>query len=488
MSKKNIFFGFLILLTLLGFIKKDYFFEELPRQLFEEMSFKQTAPLVIVSNTPPTDLSEYSLNLNNLTVSANIFEGLVAFDRNLRILPALAVSWGNLNELTWEFKLRKEVFFHDQSPFNAGSVLFSYKTAKNIGDAQIKTLLNSIQEIKIIDPYTIQIITKEPDPLILSKLTKFFISRPGQMGTGPYRLESWKKEEKLILSANKDYWGRRPSYPRVEYVIMKDRKQREEAFLNGNIDILISVTPEQALKLSKDLIKTSYSLEVSFLMFRMNDPLLEDRAAREAIRTLFDPQKIEEIGNHFVRQVSQFVAPGVYGYNAAIPLYIYNEENRVKNFFGEQKKKIRLDFLTTYRTLAQYLQKQLSEMGFLVESRPVDPNELLASIKSNQSPLFIIGWQAENGDAGDFLDAFIHNQGEFNNGRYQNLVVDKLIEKSRKEINPQERLKILQKIMELVDKDLIGIPLFESSRLYAVKKEIDWEPRLDGLVLAKDVK
>ena len=102
--------------------------------------------------------------------------------------------------------------------------------------------------------------------------------------------------------------------------------------------------------------------------------------------------------------------------------------------------------------------------------------------------MFVIGWQAENGDAGDFLDAFIHSKGEYNNGRYVNVVVDKLIENSRKELDPAKRLQTLQKIMELVNNDLIGIPLFESSRLYAVKKGVVWEPRLDGLVLASDVK
>ena len=101
--------------------------------------------------------------------------------------------------------------------------------------------------------------------------------------------------------------------------------------------------------------------------------------------------------------------------------------------------------------------------------------------------MFLIGWQAEDGDAGGFLDAFIHSKGEFNNGRYSNKKVDGMIEVSRKEMNPLKRLTLLQDIMQRIDEDMIGIPLFESSRLYAVKKGVTWRPRLDGLVLAGEV-
>jgi peptide/nickel transport system substrate-binding protein len=169
-------------------------------------------------------------------------------------------------------------------------------------------------------------------------------------------------------------------------------------------------------------------------------------------------------------------------------MYEFSEEDRAKNLFGQQRKKLSMDFLSTYKTLADYLAKQLLSAGFLVSANAVSPEDLLTNIKENKSQMFIIGWQAENGDAGDFLDAFIHSEGDFNNGRYKNAFVDKLIEKSRVELDPSIRLKTLQQIMELIDKDLIGIPLFESSRLYAVKKGVTWEPRLDGLVLATDVK
>ena len=84
MSKKNILIGFLIFIALLGFLNKDYLLEELPNKIFGPQRFKEET-LEIVLSTPATDLSEYSLNLNNLIRTANTYEGLVAFDRNLKI-------------------------------------------------------------------------------------------------------------------------------------------------------------------------------------------------------------------------------------------------------------------------------------------------------------------------------------------------------------------------------------------------------------------
>lgn len=487
MTLKNFFFGFLIFIALLAFLNQDYLFNQLPNKILGPDYIKNDT-LTITLNTPATNLSEYSLNLNNLLRTANIYEGLVAFDRNLKTIPALAVSWGNLNPTTWEFKLRQGVVFHDGMPFTTGSVVNSFESAKISGSSQIQGILDTIKEIKAIDPFTLQIVTHQPDPLILSKLTKFFISHPGRIGTGPYTIQDWKKGSELILDAFTDYWGKLPKYKNVVYKVVQDKNKRKTDFNEGKIDILVAVPRDQALTLQKDQVKTSFSLEVNFLMFKIDDPLLSEKNLRETISTIFDPKEIEEIGNGFVRQVSQFVAPGVFGYNPSIPLFKFDEEKRAKSIFGEQRKKITMDFLSTYRTLAQYMERQLADAGFLVTANAVSPEELLTRIKNNTSQMFVIGWQSENGDAGDFLDAFIHSKGEFNNGRYKNAFVDALIEKSRQQLNPGERLKTLQTIMSLVDKDIMGIPLFESSRLYAVRKGIKWDPRLDGLVLARDVR
>lgn len=481
--KKNIIIGLLILLALIGYIKKDFVIEKSKNLLFNGREHKEEI-LTIVLNTPASDISPYALDLNNLIRTANIYEGLLGFDKNLKIIPSLAVSWGNINPTTWEFKLRKDVFFHDQSKFTANSVIESFEKSKN----RIETILNTIQEIKIIDDYNIQIITKNPDPLLLSKLTKFYINRPENIGTGPYKIREWLKGDILDLTAFTDYWGRQPIYRNVSYKVTTNKIQREKDFEEGKAHILVAVPQETALELPKDQIKTNYSLEVNFLIFKMDDPIFSQRDIREAVKTIFDPIQIESIGNNFVRQATQFIAPGVYGYNANILPFEYNENNRAKNIFGNRLEKIVLDYSSSYQTLSEYLIKQLKDAGFSVKTNPTSAQNLVNKIRNNESQLFIIGWQSEDGDAQGFLDAFIHSKGEFNGGRYKNTEIDNMIEKTRQEMDPKKRLTLLQDIMKKLDNELIGIPLFESSRLYAIKRGTSWEPRLDGLVLANEIK
>jgi peptide/nickel transport system substrate-binding protein len=411
----------------------------------------------------------------------------VKFDKNLKIVPGLASTWGNLNPTTWQLKLRRGVLFHDGSPFTAEDVLASFETAKKQTAGEIQTYLRTIQEIKKIDDATIEIITQGPDPLILSRLTKFFITKKENVGTGPYTVDHYVPGKILSLKAFPDYWGRQPSHARVDYVTTIDRNQRSMDFESGKTDVLVAVPPEQAALLPQDQIKTHYSLEVNFLLFNLQDEAFKDLKTREAISKQFDPARIETIGNSYVRQANQFIAPGVFGYNPSLPLFKYDEATRPKALFGERLERLTLDYLPTYRTLAQYLQAQLRDAGYLLKLNELSPEALLEKIRNNESQLFLLGWQSENGDAGDFLEAFIHSQGEFNGGRFSNAELDGLIEASRSELNPEKRLKMLQDLMARIDAEKIGVPLFESSRLYAVKKGIEWEPRLDGLVLAEEI-
>lgn len=481
MNKKNIIIGILIILSLIAFIKKDYLIKNIPDLLFGTQRYNEKV-LNITLNTPESSLSAESLSLNDRIRTGNIYEGLLAFDAHLKIMPSLAVSWGNIEKTIWEIELRRGVTFHDQKPFNAESVVEAFNSRESLGN------LEGIKEIKIIDDYNIQIITKKADPLLPSRLTKFYISRAGNIGTGPYKLREIVSGKSLSLTAFDGYWGNHPKYRNVEYIVDTSRIQRKRDFEDGNIDILVAVPRDQALTLPKNQLRKSYSLEIGFLMFKMDDQLLSSRKIREIIFNLFDPIEIENIGNNFVRQATQFIAPGVYGYNADIPRFVFDESKTVKDYFGKRKERISLDCVDSYKTLSEYLTIQLRSAGFSVKNNFYSGSELIDRIKNNKSRLFLIGWQAEDGDAGGFLDAFIHSEGEFNGGDYKNWKIDKMIEESREEMNPEKRLQILKEIMVEIDKDLIGVPLFESSRLYGVNKGIKWQPRLDGLVLAKDVK
>jgi peptide/nickel transport system substrate-binding protein len=448
----------------------------------------QNNTLTITLNTEATDIGPYGLNLNNATRNRNIYEGLVAFDRNLKIVPALAVSWGNTDELTWEFRLRQGVTFHDGSVFSAQSFIDSFEAAKASGHPQIASAINSVDSVSLLEDGKLQIKTKAPDPLLLSRLTKLFVFKDGHIGTGPYYFEEWLKGERFVAGAYEGYWGAPPNYSKLRYLVKPNRTERKNSFNSGETDILVAVPYDQAQELPESNLKENYGLEVVFLMFKLNDPVFQNRSTRTAIQKLIDPETIREIGNGFVRPASQFVAEGVYGYNQELMPHNYDPEREPRDLFGSRLERVTLDYLASFQTLSEYLSQQLKRAGFSVKPRSFDAEELLELVAENDSRLFVMGWRAEDGDAGSFYDTFIHSRGEYNNGRYVNAEVDRLIEQARTEMDPGQRLNQLQQIGERVNQDLVGVPLFETSRLYAVQDDLEWEPRLDGLVLGAEVR
>ncbi|MCX6671451.1 MAG: ABC transporter substrate-binding protein [Euryarchaeota archaeon] len=96
-------------------------------------------------------------NDNFWTLIPNIYNGLVEFDEDFRIVPALAVSWNNPNNLTWRFYLRQAVKFHNGDDFTAEDVRFSFETVHSRFDSIIK-------DIVVLDNYTIEFTTFKPNP------------------------------------------------------------------------------------------------------------------------------------------------------------------------------------------------------------------------------------------------------------------------------------------------------------------------------------
>ena len=227
MNKKNIIIGLLIILGLFAYIQKDVILEKLTHY-FSQKNF-ESSELNIGLNTEATNLSPFSINLNNLIRTSNMYEGLVAFDTNLKIIPKLAVSWGNIDPYTWEFKLRREVDFHNGNTFDGNDVIRCFETVKN-NSSELSAYLSTIKSIELTDPYNLHIVTYDPDPLLLSKLTKFHIFKEGDIGTGPYKLREWVEGNQLSLTAFLDYWGRRPDHRDVNYLVYKSKTQTRTGF------------------------------------------------------------------------------------------------------------------------------------------------------------------------------------------------------------------------------------------------------------------
>ncbi len=169
---------------------------------------------------PNTFDPHLTVGRNTQIFIVNVYDGLTARDVQGNLVPALAESWKRLNATTWQFTLRKGVKFHNGDDFNADSVKFTLDRATNPETkATVSSELSTIAGTEIVDPFTVNVITKSPDfllPVRLGELYGLMLSpkhtsamgkeaiatRPN--GTGPFKLVTWAKNERLVLEANEN--------------------------------------------------------------------------------------------------------------------------------------------------------------------------------------------------------------------------------------------------------------------------------------------
>ncbi|MDB9703553.1 ABC transporter substrate-binding protein, partial [Rhodospirillales bacterium] len=227
--------------------------------------------ITIGLGSEPTSIDPHFHNLGpNNQIAQHIFSRLVEQDEKQRLSPGLAESWKAINETTWEFKLRKDVKFHDGSAFNADDVMFTMKRAPAHPNARSSFKLYSHGGGKVykkIDDYTIQVSTPRPYPLMATDLSTVHIvsneigdqtwegefnNGKAAIGTGPYKLVRWIKGEVLQLSRYDGYHGEKPEWSVVEIKPIKSAPSRLAALLAGDVDFIDSVPTVDIARLKKD--------------------------------------------------------------------------------------------------------------------------------------------------------------------------------------------------------------------------------------------
>jgi peptide/nickel transport system substrate-binding protein len=449
----------------------------------------------------------------------DLYEGLVQTDRNLKIKPSLAVSWGLLDPTTWEFRLRPGVKFHDGQELSVNDVIASIERARTASESQLVNLLSTVESVTASGGDKLVIKTRFPDPLLLNKLAVTLI-HPASMkdfskpvGTGPYALKA-DDETGYVLETFPGYWGGQPYFRKVTLVYVPGRIDRMEALKKGEIQLLANVPPNYACSktdkyrkadgcydIANDaiVIKSIPSLEVSFIVFNHRHKLFERREVRQAVSRIFDQQVFVDLAYGFARPVGQFVSSGVFGFNPEIGKPECQPEEAKAQFLAActdifETIDVTFDYPEGLETIGQYVQTTLRDLGMNVILNPMSGEDLQKKIMTGESEIYFLGWRSELGSSFDFMQSVAHSRnpskgyGAFNGARYSNKKVDALIETSERNLDTESRLKQLQEAMKiLVDDDIYGVPLYESETVFAFYNWLKFDPRVDGYIHASEI-
>lgn len=420
----------------------------------------------------------------------HLYEGLVRVTPDLRIEPALALSYGLLNDTTWEFRLRPDVKFHNGKEITLHDVIFSLEQAME----------STILSIQAVDERTLHIVTKKPDPVFLSRLAALLIFSQDlgengiPAGTGPYRLIA-QEDGNLVLGKFSDYWGEKPNFDTVLLRSIATKQDKVAALQNKEVDILANLPADMGSNFEFPAYSLMHvpSLEVNFLLFNF-EKTFQSRALREAVRAAIDAKSLSRFAQGFSTPVTQFVAKGIFGFDPTIQAILPNAE-KARRLISETTpgRAFTLDLPPGLQAFGSAISESLKKVGITLTPRIRTAQELEKLILTRESEFFFFGWKSDIGDSGDFLTAVVHSPngvyGQFNGGNYENEAVDALIEESQFNMKWESRLKNLRDVMKIItEDDIFGIPLFSPDVLYAVSPRVRFIPRVDGLLLAQEVK
>jgi peptide/nickel transport system substrate-binding protein len=284
--------------------------------------------LTVVLPTEPVDLDNCNSTrqYGGHVIKQNIVESLIGEPVEGKFQPGLAVSWEQVDDLTWRFKLRDGVVFHDGTPMDAAAVKASIDrtmTNKVLCNVTPKFFGNLKLTTTAIDPATLQIVTDTVDPILITRLAGLGISSPktpadklsnDTAGTGPYVLAGWQSGQEILLRRNDKYWGPQPPIEGVRYLWRSESSVRAAMVKLGEADIAIDIAYQDVNDPKLDF---SYlNSETTYLRVDMTRPPLDDKRVRLALNYAFDRESVRgSILPKEILNAVQMMIPSIPGHN-----------------------------------------------------------------------------------------------------------------------------------------------------------------------------
>lgn len=435
-------------------------------------------------------------------INKNIYNNLVRFDDNMKIAPDLAIEWKLAEDgVTWTFKLRKGVVFHDGTPFNAAAVKYNIERVLDRKTASARrSVLAMIKTVETVDDYTVKMVTSYPIGSFLHQLAhpvagmvspaaaeKFGVEKLGlnPVGTGALKFVKWMPGEKLEFAAFDKYYEGAPKVKSVTFSVVPEDSTRAMLLESGQIDVALRlpVTDVARLKSNKDIAMTSTPTIMTMYVALNNQkgPLKEARVRQALNHAVNKTALVNDVVGGSAVVADSVIPPGVSGYSN-IGAYAYDTA-KAKELLSQAGYPNGFEF-TLWTPVGRYLmdkqvaevvQAQLATVGVKMNIRTWDFQALMAEVKKGQFDAVLLGWSASTADADQALyPVFESSQFPPNSNRafYKNSEVDKLLNDAKKEMNPEKRAAMYKQVQQQVMQDAAWLTLFYPKQTVAYRANI----------------
>lgn len=478
-------------------------------------------------------MDPHSLNESlQLSVTGNIYEGLVGRGKDLSLQPALATSWKQTSPTVWRFQLRKGVKFHDGTPFSADDVVFSFARAAGEG-SDLKSNVNDIKAVRKINDYEVEIETKSPFPILPNQLTTTYIlskkwcednkaTKPVDRrkgienaasfqanGTGPFRLRERQPGVRTVFQRNANYWGKIDgNVQEVIFTPIGNDATRVAALLSGEIDVMEPVPVQDVDRINASgnaKVLVGPELRTIFLgMDQKRDELLysnvkgknpfKDKRVRQAFYQAIDINGIQKtVMRGASRPTALMVGPGVHGYEAALDKRLPYDPAAAKKLLAdagypngfEVTMNCPNDRYVNDARICQAVAANLSRIGVKINLAAEPKATYFPKVLRRDTSFYMLGWTPSTYDAHDALNALMacpdaSGAGQFNLGAYCNPEQSKLIKQIQSETDQKKRDQMIHEAMKMHQDDIGHLPLHQQSLAWGISKKVTLTQRADN--------
>lgn len=457
------------------------------------------------------------------TIIRNIYDGLLTRDAKMKIVPELAESWTQVDPLTYDFKIRQGVTFHDGSPMTADDIVFTFERLTKDGamggqTSPRKDLVGPVKSVAKTDDRTVRFTLSSPWPILPAMLpvqevvSKAFTEKAGSQGlatqtngTGPFKLVEWRKGDSIILQRFDGYYGGatdiapvgKACVERVIFRIIPENASRVAALLAGEVDIINELPPFDMKKVEANpntkVMKVNGTRTFFVALNNVKKPFDDPRVRKAANMALNKALIIDKILLGTAVPLNGVMSPDAFGYNPDLPAYPFDPE-AAKKLLAEAGYPsgidVTLDTEGAFKETVEAIASMLTKAGIRAKVNVGESSTLRAKwapTGEKTGDMFFTSWGNGSLDPADIFVPTLRTGDRGNNAFYSNKEVDKLLDAANVELDQAKRADLYKQAQVIVNKDAPWMFLWLPQDLYGVSKRVSgWEPSADSRINLHD--
>lgn len=497
-------------------------------------AFAATFKWSSASDIPTLDIHSQNNALGN-GVHAAVYESLVYYNsRSFKIEPVLATDWKLISPTQMRINLRKGVKFADGSAFTVDDAIFSINRAM-AKTSNFGVYAQGIDKVVKVDDNSLDILLKGPNPVLMNQLTELRMmskawaeknksvepkdskskdenfAHRNAMGTGPFMVESWQPDQKLVFKRNPNWWGKMEgNLTEIIYTPIKTENTRAAALLSGEIDMVLDPSPQDLVRMRSNsalkVIDGAENRTIFFGMDQFRDELvnsnikgknpLKDVRVRKALYQAIDSATLNKVTMRGLSQpTGTMISPQVNGWTKKVDARWPYSLDGAKALLADAvyKDGFEVDFACPNNRyindeeICQAVAAMWSRIGVKAKLRTMPLVNYFPMIQRYEASIYMLGWGVPTFDALYSLQSLVRSvgaggDGNYNVGRYSNPQMDALVERIKKETDAKNRNELIEKALELSHQDVSHIPLHNQIIPWVMKKNVDLVHRADNRI------